>query len=666
MATRPPPDRQFITDDTTFTGDASNGLYIRVPGGFEPNAVRIGVERGGDFFARPSDGNEWFQIDRTVADANPHYDYYVLVNSSDSSSATFAFRLNDVVSIEISDWEHTLRVPLDELTQSGASDDDVVDWNATTEEWEPTNRLTGAEALLDATAALARHAASELEALDTIVTGDFELMAQEDVDAGYAAAFINFGQNEHFGTGVPPGERFAAARSPIVYLRVPGGIDPNHLVGAVHRRGGTDFAADPGDLVATYPSRSTGTRWYSYMPADADAKYDYWYVGSYTTLPISGSHRVDVLADDYIVMEIRAAEHVSGSHTEARFQALEDKTSHIDFDENPTWVAADNTPDDDGKYPYGKWAWIHNGQTAANYAGLDYADDDDFTSAAGDGFGGAGSGLLWVLPNNLNWSHLRLRVLRDNGTVRSNVIAQGLRNAPSTLIVANLPSGSPDVTVRWSASSDTHPFAVSNIEPTDTVVLEVLPTSHVPVWAGEISDRLRDRVAANEARFSAVFQNLHIPDPAAPAPRATLTIDETTTWVSTRSEQFSVETDGMMDSDIIKVEWENLTLGGRYSSYANEGSTSAAGTMWLHYRDLGRTAPINGRLGDTTGVARTTVSGSLVDDPLGSRMHVFLFRATTARMLLQGELAHLGSQNENTNGRFPANLRVTVSTWRSS
>lgn len=169
-------------------------------------------------------------------------------------------------------------------------------------------------------------------------------------------------------------------------------------------------------------------------------------------------------------------------HLAARITGQEESTVAIGYDdENLVWRAEPNTADG-GKHPYGGWQWIRSGSSVASYGHKDYA---IFAHAAGNPLHYSGAGLIWVLPNNVNWSRVRLVVYRADGAIRSIITGQSLRNAPDSLAVANLPGSPPDVTVRWSASSDTLPFAVSRLESTDQVVLQVLEAAHVPVWNGE-------------------------------------------------------------------------------------------------------------------------------------------------------------------------------------
>ena len=372
---------------------------------------------------------------------------------------------------------------------------------------------------LDAIRALALLNKTKLDALDTIVTGDFELMTQEDVDAGYSASFFNIDAASEFTTpSTPPGERFTEAKQTNIAIRVPKGTDP-YLVQGVHRRGGTDFVSDTGTLVDSWPDIARTTVWRKFNAPGGGSQYDYYILANPTGLPHL-NHRVAVRANDYIVLEIQAASHrVDDGRDEARFQTLEDRTSHINFDNGTgeDWIAADNTAVG-GKHPYGKWAWIVSGGIFRSYQALDYDDDDEFDEASGRGKSGAGYGLLWVLPNNINWSRLRLMVRRSDGSIKSNINAQGLRNAPSTLNVANLPDSPPDVTVRWSSHDDTHPFATTNFETGDTVALEVLPATHIPVWEGELSSEVTDLLdetqayldSLDEIRFEAAPDSLVI------------------------------------------------------------------------------------------------------------------------------------------------------------
>ena len=366
----------------------------------------------------------------------------------------------------------------------------------------------------------------------------------------------------------------------------------------------------------------------------------------------------------------------SDSHTNERLAALEDKTSAISFDDvSDVWAANENTPVD-GKFPYGQWAWVPSGGNAASYNGYDYA--DDFTAFSGSGFAGSGRGLLWVLPNDINWSHVRLVVRRADGSVRSTVVAQSLRNAPSSLTVANLPEPPPDHTIRWSASSDTSPYAVSNIQDTDTITLETVRETHDPVWGSDISEDLRERVAANEVQLASINQQLEN-DIANPVFRDILEVDDNTDWDGSteRFRIFSHTIADVKDGDFVEIDWLNFnTTSDIFRHYAVHGSTETQGRFIFHGRDIAQrsaarpntaagaaTSAANGFIGATSGVLRRQVGENLVDDPGGAVIWWFLYRIGTTVHL---DAAASVTRNPQGAGKMPEGLYLRSRTWRES
>ena len=362
--------------------------------------------------------------------------------------------------------------------------------------------------------------------------------------------------------------------------------------------------------------------------------------------------------------------------TARRLGVLEDKTSSITFDdEKNVWSTSENTPVN-GKFPLGQWAWVSSGGNAASYAGYDYA--SDFTAFSGSGFAGAGSGLLWVLPNNINWSKVRLVVRRADGSVRSTVIAQSLRNAPSSLSVANLPAAPPDHTIRWSASSDTEPYAVSNIEDTDTITLETLNESHDPVWGSDISENLRERVAANEVQIASVNQQLRN-DLANPVFRDIEEIDDNSDWDGSteRFRIYSHTINDVKDGDFVELDWLNFnTTTEELQHFAVHGSSESQGRFIFHGRDLAQrsaarpntaagstTSHDNGFIGATSGVLRRQSGANLVDDPGGAVMWWYLYRVgTTVHLDASASIA----RNPQGAGKMPEGFYLRSRSWRSS
>ena len=357
-----------------------------------------------------------------------------------------------------------------------------------------------------------------------------------------------------------------------------------------------------------------------------------------------------------------------------KIEKLEEKTADISFDDQTEWLVDPNTAVD-GKHPYGGWAWIASGGNAASYAGQDYA---NFTHAGGQGFAGAGRGLLWVLPNDINWSRVRLVVRRSDGTIRSSVTAQSLRNAPSILAVANIPAAPPDHTIRWSATSDVSPYAVSNIQATDTIALEVLHVEHEPVWDGEISEALRERVAANEVQIASVNQQLRN-DIANPVFRDIEEVDDNSDWNGSveRFRIFSHTIDDVKDGDFIEVDWLNFnTTENIFSHFALHGSSETQGRFIFHGRDLaqrsearpntrdgGASSQGNGFIGASTAVIRRQVGENLIDDPSAAVLWWFLYRVGTT-VHLDASLSVV--QNPGGRGKMPEGFYLRLRSWRES
>jgi len=195
---------------------------------------------------------------------------------------------------------------------------------------------------------------------------------------------------------------------------------------------------------------------------------------------------------------------------EARLQSLEDKMADVTFDPETqqTWTPASNAIAN-GLYPLGRWRFIANGAAAGSYNGLDYSaagweNDDGLTGAVDD------AGIVWSLPNNINWSRTRLVITAADGTVKRTLTAQSLRNMPAARqnAIANFPASPPDHTARWLATSDTHPLSIGTLEATDRVALQVLADTHTPVWRGEIDNGFSQRVSRDTAGLKALTADL--------------------------------------------------------------------------------------------------------------------------------------------------------------
>ena len=478
--------------DTTIGSVPSSGivLYMRVPAGVDPNVVRIDHRRGGSLvtsYPRPEDAWERFTA---LTGRSPHYDYYRLVDDALGSVISISgVQANDSFVMRVHGHESSLGVGSIIVAADGSplpalgdyDSDQVIFWRG------GFYRKSDEVGNFAASFRSARYAPSARPAFG--------------VATGYYGQWV-----------INPGNAFFVL---------------SHRVGSATTLwvSQTAYETAKGSAVASGDTLSitittdeetprTETEVFNYEPNEGDPGYiaftdgsdtdfnnvlDDDSVGHLITVAIQrngqpfmeapGDHeqwsRVDlvdlVLAEEFEELRERVAAEQASSH--ARLDSLEDKTSEVRFDDQPSWASEPNAAVG-GKHPYGGWTWVRSGGNAASYAGQDY---DDFTHAGSDGLAGPGSGLIWALPNNINWSKVRLVVRRANGSVRSVVTGQSLRNAPASVVVANLPASPPDVTVRWSASSDTAPYAVSNIEATDTIALETL-SDHTPIWEGELGD----------------------------------------------------------------------------------------------------------------------------------------------------------------------------------
>ena len=170
--------------------------------------------------------------------------------------------------------------------------------------------------------------------------------------------------------------------------------------------------------------------------------------------------------------------------TEERLATLEDRTSEVSFDNHPGWAVV---PDNNAGY--GRFRFVGNGGDVDSYTGLDY---DTMEQASGSEVvtpsAVTAAGVVWVLPNNITWSRVRLSVYR--GGVKYRFTAQSMRNVPASLrsAIANFPSGTPDHTARWLASSDTNPHALGDLAVGDVIEFEFLADNFEPRWDGDLGD----------------------------------------------------------------------------------------------------------------------------------------------------------------------------------
>ena len=681
--------------DTAIGSVPSSGivLYMRVPAGIDPATVRIDHRRGTSLVASYPRASDAWERTTALTGRSPHYDYYRLVDdalgsvisiSGVQAGDTFVMRVHghdsSVPPIE------TLRViPDDEALPDVADHPDtlLLLWRG---QFYRRESVTDGEFSFSFRSGTYNPAGSPTTyGVSAGLFGQFIVNPSNNFDdlaseSGFGTLFYvdrnayraAKGSNEVAGDAIT--------------LNLVTGETPSRSGTIELRQSGHPLAGPDGRTYIPFQSTST----ISVLDADSvgdDITVTLQRGGSdFMTVP-SGLHVAWVVVDlvqtqlnAQAIQDIRDQLANMGSpsdpHTSARVDALEAKTAGITFsDDQPVWQTEPNTAVG-GKHPYGGWMWVPSGGNAASYAGQDY---DDFTHAGGSGFAGAGRGLLWVLPNDLSWDHVRLVVRRADGTIRSSVNAQtGLRNAPASVVVANLPSAPPDVTVRWSASSDTQPYAVSNIEATDTIALEVLHPDHEPVWNDDISDALRERVAANEVQLASINQQLEN-DIANPVFRDILEVDDNSDWDGSteRFRIFSHTVADVKDGDFVEIDWLNFnTTTDIFQHFAIHGSTETQGRFIFHGRDLAQrsavrpntvegsaTSQANGFIGATTGVLRRQLGENLVDDPGGAVIRWFLYRV--------GTTVHLDAvasivRNPMGMGKMPEGFYLRSRTWRES
>ena len=170
-----------------------------------------------------------------------------------------------------------------------------------------------------------------------------------------------------------------------------------------------------------------------------------------------------------------------------RLDSLEAKASHISFVDEPEWQPAVNA---DGS-AYGKFLLIADATNGDAYNNLDYDSNEFFTETTTLTKQIDMAGVVAILPNNLNWSKLRLEVRDSEGNRRFTVSLQAqLRDMPAARqsAIANFPASPPDHTARWTAVSDTTPVSFGSLDSDDVITLQVLTDAHVPVWDGDYKE----------------------------------------------------------------------------------------------------------------------------------------------------------------------------------
>lgn len=161
---------------------------------------------------------------------------------------------------------------------------------------------------------------------------------------------------------------------------------------------------------------------------------------------------------------------------------LHDKTAAISFDDSRQWTAITSAT-------AGRFIVVNDGSNLASYRNLDFNGghgETVFTVNAPF----ANTGLLWIIPNDINWSDYRIKVtVQGTGGI---IYLRGLRPAPTsvTSTLQNVPN---DHTVLMTSHSNTSAYAfISSLPRGSSLLIETLTPRHTPVWTGEIDPSVLD------------------------------------------------------------------------------------------------------------------------------------------------------------------------------
>lgn len=382
------------------------------------------------------------------------------------------------------------------------------------------------------------------------------------------------------------------------------------------------------------------------------------------------------------IQDLRDRLDVEEHHSEAlrtEVHTLEDKTSRIELDrETSPWAA---TTDNEDGLRLGK-AFFQPDATADTFYlnGLHWNLRTVATSLTIDGAEYDNSLLGFIASNNSTWRNVRVVIRNRDGQVVASYSPQNGRTAPSDLAEppAEVPAELGDYTVRYLTNSDGSPAVIPVIGFDYTITVEERADDEIPVWAGDISDALRERVAANEAQLASVNQQLRN-DIANPVFRDILEIDDNSDWdgSSERFRVFSHTIADVKDGDFVEIDWLNFnTTSDIFRHFAIHGSTETQGRFLFHGRDLtqrtsvrpntaegGSTSRENGFIGVSTGTIRRQVGENLVDDSGGAILRWFLYRV--------GTTVHLDAcasivSNPQGMGKMPEGFYLRSRTWRES
>ena len=687
--------------DTAIGSVPSSGivLYMRVPAGVDPESVRIDHRRGTSLVASyPRAADAWERF-TALTGRSPHYDYYRLVDDALGSVISISgVQANDTFVMRVHGHDssappvETLEVIPDDVDALPDVDDHpdtkLILWRG---QFYRRKSVLGGQYSFSFRSGRYRHtdgtntygvgigfvgqfivnpdsnfddfAYSQGLGADLYIRQDAYRAAKGSAEAQGDEITVNLTTREDtprtgsvtlsYGGALPLTGADGHARLHFIGAGNPGVLDADsvgHDIEATLQRSGSDFML----------AGSTGT------PHIA------WVVEDLTQVQLNGQ-AIRELQD-----RLSQEEH----HSEAlrtEVQTLEHKTSRIELErETSPWAATENNADGlrlgkaffrptvlDSVNALNGLNW--NVSTVATTLTINAAEYDHNL-------------IGFIASNNSTWRNVRV-VIRDRaGAIVATYSPQNGRSAPADLAQPpiNVPAALGDYTVRYLTNSDGSPAFVPTIGFDYTITVEERTDTDAPVWGGDISEDLRERVAANETQIASVNQQLRN-DISNPIFRDILEIDDNSDWDGSteRFRVFSHTIADVQDGDFVEIDWLNLNTTIDISQhFAIHGSTETQGRFLFHGRDLvqrtsarpnsvagGSTSRDNGFIGSSSGVVRRLQGQNLVLDPENAVMWWFLYRV--------GTTVHLDAvtsvvNNPQGTGKMPEGFYLRFRTWRAS
>ena len=502
-ATDPVSNDEFVNPNLEWTYDAAASIYVwlRVPKGVDPVRIRSELRRGENVAAmHPQDGEVWdpASIRGLTTALMRQYDYFWLVAESSDAPIAIAGQQSDRLGIEIAAQSHDFTIELSDIEQSEAESGDAPVWDGA--EWSPRNLVREIGQNTEAIGSVSSLAHDNQDKLDTIAlqkVREFATIttpiAQRDGILWFPGTTNSLNLIGWITAGAARINRSGSTVNLYLGIRVPRGDDPaNWQIG---RR-------VIGSAGAGTPVAPTGNQWVKVgveSPNIATAHFDFYQLRNADdeaiALPLPNGQ-------EFVVGRATITyEPARNTRDEARLQALEDKASAIGFDDATEWEAVT----DPTGATYGRLILVPAGDAVTSYT-------DGLNATGSNSFGGSyevaanvdNVAFVWVAPNNLNWSRVKVQVRSSGGRLRLDLILGSLRTAPATVRAAtsNIPASPPDHTVLWPAVSDSEPHSLLDLTVGDTITVQALNEEHIPRWDGDLSEKREAFFRVLEAQLS--------------------------------------------------------------------------------------------------------------------------------------------------------------------